>query len=290
MPSAAVAATAGRGPVRSVPWIPMPEAGADPPRWPRGLGCPSRRFAARSAASAAHRGRDDRRRAHAGGGDLHGVCRPLRRDRRRGARDRRPGRPRRRSAHGRAGRSAIVAGEASGPPTQNGVAMIVLGIDPGTASTGYGVVRERRLAAARARRRRDRDPRRHPARAPAGRHPRARRGSARRAPPGRDGDRGALLRRQRRAPRSPSARPAGVVLLAAGQRGRAVALVHAPAGQGRRVRARSRRQGAGGADGGAAARPGRGAAARPRRRRARGGDLRPATARRWRGAVAGVPA
>ena len=38
--------------------------------------------------------------------------------------------------------------------------MIVLGIDPGTASTGYGVVRGVGLAPARARRGRDRDPRR----------------------------------------------------------------------------------------------------------------------------------
>src|SRR5581483_5782685 len=56
---------------------------------------------------------------------------------------------------------------------------------------------------------------------------------------------------------------------------RALALLHPPAGQGRRVRPRARRQGPGRPDGGAPPRPVRGAVARPCRRRAGGGDLRP---------------
>ena len=65
----------------------------------------------------------------------------------------------------------------------------------------------------------------------------------------------------------------GVVLLAAGQRGPAVLLLHAPAGQGRGLRLRPRRQGPGPADGPGAAGARRAAAARPRGRRARGRDL-----------------
>ena len=75
--------------------------------------------------------------------------------------------------------------------------MLVLGIDPGTASTGYGVVPRRRLAPARGRRGHDPDPPGRAARAAAGRHPPARRGAARRAPARGDGHRGAVLRRQR---------------------------------------------------------------------------------------------
>ena len=54
----------------------------------------------------------------------------------------------------------------------------------------------------------------------------------------------------------------GVILLAAGQRGIAHARLHPAAGQGRRVRPRARGQGAGGEDGRPAARAGR-AARRP---------------------------
>ena len=66
----------------------------------------------------------------------------------------------------------------------------------------------------------------------------------------------------------------GVVLLAAGQRG-PLTLLHPPAGQGRRLRPRPRRQGAGGEDGRPVARAGRAADARPRRRRSGRGHLRP---------------
>ena len=86
--------------------------------------------------------------------------------------------------------------------------VVVLGIDPGTAHTGYGVVLSRGQHARRARRRRDRDAARRAARAAAGPHPRARLRPDRRAPPGRRGGRGALLRPERAHAPSPSARRA----------------------------------------------------------------------------------
>ena len=152
--------------------------------------------------------------------------------------------------------------------------MLVLGIDPGTASTGYGVVRgvgsrlralaegviqtrpgvplERRLADIHA----------------------ARRGAAGQPPARGDGDRGAVLRRQR--PHRVRSR-SGARRRAAGRRpaGVPVPLLHAPAGQGRRYAAtaaptRTRSRGwwrgcsvCSAADAG------------PRRRRAGGGDLPP---------------
>ena len=52
------------------------------------------------------------------------------------------------------------ARKASAPRAESRCTMIVLGIDPGVANTGYGVVAQPRRAAGRARRRRDRDARR----------------------------------------------------------------------------------------------------------------------------------
>ena len=120
--------------------------------------------------------------------------------------------------------------------------MIVLGIDPGTANTGYGVVAQQRRAPGRARRRR----------------------RSRRAPGLDAGARG--WPRSTRASRElidehrpdavavedlyfgANARSAfavgqarGVVLLAAGQRGVPCCLLHAAAGQGRGLRLRPRR-------------------------------------------------
>ena len=62
-------------------------------------------------------------------------------------------------------------------------------------------------------------------------------------------------------------------MLLAGERGDPVLLLHAPAGEGGRLRARSRAEGPGGADGGVPALAPRAALARPRLRRARGGAL-----------------
>ncbi len=158
--------------------------------------------------------------------------------------------------------------------TQNVSAMIVLGIDPGTASTGYGVVqgagsRLQRLAEGVIA-----DAPGGRARAPPGRDPCPRRGAARRASPRCARDRGALLRRQR--PHRVRGRP-GARRRAPGRRParRAVPLLHAPAGQGRGLRqrpGRTRTRSRGWWRGCSACRA---AGARPRRRRARGRDLRP---------------
>ena len=127
---------------------------------------------------------------------------------------------------------------------------------------------------ARPRRRRDR----HaggpgPGTAP-GRHPRAGRRSARGAPSRRPRARGAVLRRQRqdgvrRRPR------AGRRHARRRRARRGLPRLHAPAGQGRGLRLRPRRQGPGAEDGRRAARAARAAAARPRRRRPRRRHLRP---------------
>ncbi len=102
---------------------------------------------------------------------------------------------------------------------QNHRAVIVLGIDPGLANTGYGVVarRDGRLVAldggvieTRAGR---------SAGAPSGRDPRRGGCAAGRARARRGRPRGALLRPERAHARSPSARPAASSMLAAGQRG-----------------------------------------------------------------------
>ena len=182
------------------------------------------------------------------------------------------------SAHGRAGargraRGAVQgsagpdgSGKASGPARRIPLAMVTLGIDPGTAHTGYGVVarRDGRLVALDG----------GVIETAAGLDPGARlalstpasarcsRSTTRRPRRG-----GPLLRRQR---------PLGVRGRAGARRRharrrparRAVLLLHAPAGQGRRLRLRPGRQGAGAADGPGAARPD-GAAARPTTRRTR---------------------
>ena len=163
--------------------------------------------------------------------------------------------------------------EASGPATQNPRAMIVLGIDPGTASTGYGVVQsagsrlealdsgviETRAGVA-------------PERRLADIHARVGELLDEHAPDAVAIEELYFGANARTAFAVGQAR--GVVLLAAGQRGIAVALVHAAAGEGRGMRARTGGQGPGRADGRAAAEARRAAVARPRRRRARGGDLR----------------
>ena len=63
-------------------------------------------------------------------------------------------------AAGRPSRSQRTRRQASGAAAQNQAPMIVLGIDPGLANTGYGVVAAPRRAARGAGRRRDRDARR----------------------------------------------------------------------------------------------------------------------------------
>ena len=138
---------------------------------------------------------------------------------------------------------------------QNDSAMLVLGIDPGTASTGYGVVRS---AGSRMQALQDRgDPDRLRRSRSSGAWPTSTRESATCSTsyrPRRAGGRGALLRGQ--CPDRVRGR--------AGPRGRAargrparhpVALLHPAAGQGRRLRKRARGQGPGGADGRPAARP-----------------------------------
>ncbi len=165
-----------------------------------------------------------------------------------------------------------VTGEASDPTRRMPTVVMVLGIDPGLANTGYGVVQRRsgRLAALdggvvetpsdwAVERRLVRD-------APADQRPDPR------APAGRRRARGALLRAERpqrlrrrpgpwrRGPRRRAARAAHPRL-------------HAPAGQGRRLRHRPRREGPGRADGPGAPVADRAAAPRPRVRRAGGGDL-----------------
>ena len=171
---------------------------------------------------------------------------------------------------------------------QNHRSMIVLGIDPGLANTGYGVVARRggRLVALDggvietraglpAERRLADDPRRG-------------RRAARRARARRGGARGAVLRPERAHARSPSARRAASVMLAAGQRGLPCTgytpqqVKGAVCGNGRAGKDQVARMVAG------AARAARAGRARPRRRRARGGDLPRSTARRSSRALAGA--
>ena len=165
--------------------------------------------------------------------------------------------------------------------------MIVLGIDPGTANTGYGVVRAPGRAPGGARRRRHRDL--------AGARPGARGSPTIHARVGElidehrpdgDGGRGALLRRQRAL--GVRGRP-GARRRAARRRParHPVLLLHAAAGQGRRLRLRPRRQGPGAADGPGAARARRscrGPTTRPTRSRSRSATP---TARRCARALAG---
>ena len=233
----------------------------------------SSRFDARSAV-AGHRGREDRGRAHAGGGDLLGVCRPLLPDRRCGARDRRPGRP------GGVARTAALDVRRSQPGRRPAPHAEWCRDDRPRHRSRHRQHRlrrraERRLAPARARRGRDRDA------APAS--PLERRLADIHARVGELLDAhqpdavaieelyfGANVRTA-----FAVGQARGVVLLAAGQRGvpsrsyTPQQVKGAVCGNGRAGKDQV------GADGRAAARPGRAADARPRRRRARGGDLRP---------------
>ena len=163
-------------------------------------------------------------------------------------------------------------------------AMIVLGVDPGLASTGYGVVERRGGPAAGARRGRDRDRRRarqerrlasiHAAVEGCSRSTSRRRWRS-----------SSCISGRTCAPPSPSGRPAGSVMLAAGQRGldcfgyTPQQVKGAVCGNGRAPKEQVARMVAAllGAE--------RAAAPRPRRRRARGRRLprqpRAAGARRW---------
>ena len=187
------------------------------------------------------------------------------------------------------GRRSLRRREGVRPGAQNPVAMVVLGIDPGTAHTGYGVVARRggRLVALDG----------GVIETAAGLDPGARLAAIHARV-------GGLL--DEHAPDAlavedlyfgANARSAfavgqarGVVLLAAGQRGAAVLLLHAAAGQGRGLRLRPRREGAGAADGPGAARARRAAAPRPRGRRARGRHLPRERRAAARGAAREAPA
>ena len=146
------------------------------------------------------------------------------------------------------------AKEASASPRRiPAVKMIVLGIDPGTANTGYGVVARARRAHGGARRRRDRDlagvDRRRAARDI---HARVAELLDEHAPEAVAVEELYFGANARSAFAVGQAR--GVVLLAAGQRGDPVLVLHAAADQGRGLRLRPRRQGPGPADGPDAAR------------------------------------
>ena len=162
---------------------------------------------------------------------------------RRGSRDRAGAGPR--------GADAAADGsqEASAPRRRISTMVVVLGIDPGTAHTGYGVVvaRGTKLAAldggvietAAGR----------PARAAPGAHPRAGVRPDRRAP-------AATRWRSRSSTSARTSRSAfavgqarGVVLLAAGHGRAALLLLHAAAGQAGRLRIGPRGEGPGAADG-----------------------------------------
>ena len=169
------------------------------------------------------------------------------------------------------------------PRRMPGPNMIVLGIDPGTANTGYGVVARRggRLAALDGGVHRDR---RRRWRSSAGWPPssRAWRSCSTSTSPPRSRSRSSTSARNARSAFAVG-QARGVVMLAAGRRGIACSRLHAAAGQGRGVRQRPRRQGPGPADGPGRALAARAAAARPRRRRARRRDLpRQPRAAGWR--------
>ena len=132
--------------------------------------------------------------------------------------------------------------------------MIVLGIDPGLASTGYGVVRAPRRAPRRARRRRHRDAAAHSP--PSGAWPPSTRASPSCWPSTRP-DAVALedlYFGRTCAPRSRSGRRAASCCWPPAQARRALRRLHAPAGQGRGLRHRARGQGPGQPHGPGAAR------------------------------------
>ena len=129
------------------------------------------------------------------------------------------------------------------------VMVIVLGIDPGTANTGYGVVARARahlraLDGGVIRRRPG-----EPLEAPARRDPRARERADRRARARGDGGRGPLLRRKRAHARSRSGRRAARCCSPPASAGIPCCSLHAAAIKRRRLRERPRRQGPGPADG-----------------------------------------
>ena len=147
--------------------------------------------------------------------------------------------------------------------------VVVLGIDPGLANLGFGVVAAPAGTARRARRRRHQDLGRR--RRPSAGCTTCRRASARCSP---STSREAVAlealyfgQNVRTAFAVGQAR--GAVLAAAGSARRAVLRLHAAAGQGRRLRQRPRRQGPGDPHGPGAALAARRAARRSRRRRAR---------------------